>query len=111
MKKILIAAAVAVFATVGAASAQDYAIVGSSEWAIEAKTLETNVGVDFYVNDFTFTPSVDVDYTSATKNMAFTGVNFNVGYAVSDQSTVYLKVEADRDFKYEEAYVGVSFKF
>lgn len=112
MKKILALGAAAVLAAglATAASAEDLSFIGSAEYAFEAEALETKLGAQYDVDNWTFVGLVTVEDTSTT-NFDFTGVELGAAYAVNANIDVYAKLETDGDMNYEEATIGTAFKF
>lgn len=128
MKKILLAAAVAV-GFVGAAHAggladpvveapvvaaerwnEGFHWVGTSYYEFEAETFTTKAGVSYGIDRLTFSTFVEIADTPAT-DLRFEGMDFRVDYAITDNVTTFGAVETDRDFRYEEATIGVAWFF
>ena len=113
MKTFTIAAAITAM-TVTAASAEGLlAGLGGSaeaEYSIENETFSMEAGPDFAFNGFSIAPraygSVDANNT-----VHFDGVGVEAAYGVTRNLSVYGAVQADNDFKYDDAQVGVRFNF
>lgn len=110
MKKIMLAT-VAAFAFVGAASAGTLSYSAYGEYAVEAKTVETGVGVA-YLTDNNFEFSADV-VTLDTPEMSFDldHVDLGVSYAVSVNGDIYATVTLDDELHYNETVVGIKLNF
>jgi hypothetical protein len=109
MKTLIIATAmVAGLST--ASFAEGLSFGGAAEYQVEAEKFETTIGTRYAMGDITFSPSVTASYTNADK-FTIDGVDFTASYTLTENLAVYGKVEADKDFKYEEATVGVAFNF
>lgn len=110
MKTAIFAAALALTATTASAEGFGFSIVGNAEYAVEAETIETNLGAELLVLDaITITPLVT--FAGSTDGFEFAGVELNAAYNVTKNIYVYGRVEADKDFDYNEAAIGVSFAF
>lgn len=107
MKTIVLATA---FATLATSAFAGPAVVGYSEYAVEARTFEVQVGVQLPINDqFMFTPSLVGFGTS--KNFAFSYANFNVTYNLNDNIDLYVDLDTDKNFNYAETTLGLAFSF
>lgn len=109
MMKFLLTTAAATALTTGVASANDLSFKGSLEYAVEAETLEATAGADYTLGKLTLSPVITI--ADMTGDIGFDGLAVTAKYAVLEQVTAYAKVEADADLAYEEATLGVSFKF
>lgn len=107
MKTLALSAIMATAVT--SASANDLAFVGHTEYEVEAETLNLNLGVEVTAGAFTFAPSADFAYVDEDGD--FDGLNFDASYAVTDNVGAYLELELDKDVEYQEATVGVEFRF
>jgi hypothetical protein len=110
MKTAIFAAALALTATTASAEGLGFTIVGNAEYAVEAEAIETNLGAELFVfNAVTISPLVT--FAGTTDSFEFTGVELGATYTVTENFDVYGVVEADKDFEYSEAIIGVSFAF
>lgn len=112
MKTAIFAAALALTATTASADVLglDFAIVGNAEYAVEAETIETNIGAQLaLIPNLTITPLVT--FAGTTDTFEFAGAEIGAAYAVNSNFDVYGVVEANKDFEYSEATVGVAFSF
>jgi hypothetical protein len=110
MKNLMIAAATAAtLSAATAASANDFALVGGIEYTVEAKVIEATVGVEYNVRKFTFAPLLTLN--DSTGNFDFRAVELTVGYAVNSNMNMYVTVDGDSGFNYNEATLGVAFRF
>lgn len=112
--KILSIATLAAMLSVTAAHADGLSLIGDAEYQFEAERFETNLGLAYELNSWTFTPMLTADYTDAN-GLDFAGAELTVSYAIlsgdSANLNAYLRVEADSDFEYSETAVGVAFSF
>ncbi len=109
MKSVMIAVT-ALVAMTGMAMAETPTFVGYSEYAVEANSFEIGAGAELYVLDgFYLTPMVigngDVDAFD------FTRAEVKATYVVNENIDVYGKIKTDADFNYDDAVVGVAFRF
>lgn len=111
MKTAIFAAAIAATsATAASADMFGVTVLGNAEYALEAETIETNIGAEVMVFDaIALTPLVT--FTGNTDGFDFAGVELNASYRVTGNVSVYGKIEADKDFEYNDATLGVSFAF
>lgn len=113
MNKLVIAAAALLLST-SALYADGLSLSGNSEYQIEAERLETNIGLQYDLGDWSFAPMVTVDYTDAD-GLDFDGAELTVSYTIvegdSASLNTYLRVESDDNFEYSETAIGVSFSF
>jgi len=84
--------------------------VGSLDYAIESKTTTAEFGVEFITGDFTITPYLVGSHDSATSTN-FTGAALAVVYGVNANFNVYGEISTDDSFSYDEAILGVGFRF
>ena len=81
-----------------------------AEYSIENKTFSMEAGPDFAFGGVSLAPraygSVDANNT-----VHFDGVGVEAAYGVTRNLSVYGAVQADNDFKYDDAQVGVRFNF
>ena len=109
MKNIMLSA----IATLGlstAAFAGDFAVIGETEYAFEAEAFTIEGGAEYAMNNFTFS-GVALFEDTQTTDFDFTGAEVEVGYAVTDTVTAYVRVDTDDELEYDEAVVGASFRF
>lgn len=109
MMKFLLATAAAMALTTGVASANDLSFKGSVEYAVEAETLEATAGVDYALGKLTLSPVITI--ADMTGDIAFGGLTVTAKYAVLETVSAYAKIETDGDLAYDEATLGVAFKF
>lgn len=113
MKTFAIAAVAALLATT-VAHADGLSFIGDAEYQFEAERFETNLGLAYELNSWTFTPMLTADYTDAT-GMDFVGAELTVAYTILDGDSAslnaYARVETDADFEYSETAIGVAFSF
>lgn len=109
MKTILMAAA-AVLALGTTAYAGDWTFVGSTEYAVKADTLIGEVGAEYAVDRFTFTPTVEFNYRDLSSD-EINSLNLNVAYKLTDEVNVYTKLEVNRNFEQQELTFGVDFRY
>ena len=108
MKTTILAATLAL-TTAGAASAQDYTVFGTAEYAVEADTFEIGVGADIYVGDFTFTPALYADRVADENDL--NRAELTVAYQINGNWAAYATVETDRDWDYAETTFGTRVEF
>lgn len=108
MKKVLLATVVA-FGFASTASAADLSWFGTAEYAVEAQTVETVAGVDVAFGALTVTPALTLNDVAGSFD--FDSADLTVGYDVSDKLNAYVRIEADADFKYSDAAIGVALRF
>lgn len=112
MKNVFLATVAALGVTATAAAADELAFIGSLEHAIEADVTELVAGVEYAptaIAGLTVTPTAT--FNNDAQNFDFAGVDLTVGYAVSTNVTTYVEIAADKNFSYQEATVGVAFRF
>jgi hypothetical protein len=110
MKTAILATAMLISATAASAAGLEFTIVGNAEYAIEAEAVETNLGAELaLMPNLTVKPLVT--FAGTTDAFEFTGVELGATYSVTGNVDVYGVVEADADFEYSEATLGVSFAF
>lgn len=113
MNTFAIAAAASIFAA-SSAYAADVTVFGNTEYQIEAERVESNLGLSYGIQNWTFTPLMTLDYTDAD-NLEFDGAELSISYQFVNKDKVeasaYIRVEADEDFDYSETAVGVSYSF
>ena len=109
MKTLIIATAMAASLSTSA-FAGGLTFGGSAEYQVEAEKFETTVGAAYGMGDITVAPAVTLYYTSADE-LTFDSVEVTVSYTLTENLAVYGTVEADSDFDYQEATVGVAFNF
>ena len=108
MKSVMLAA-VAGLALASAASAADVSYLGYGEYAIEAQTFEVGVGAAVGFGNLTVTPTVIG--SDVAGSFDFDHVEVRADYAVNTNVTAYGKVATDDELRYDEAVLGVAFKF
>ena len=91
------------------ASAGDVFFTGSTEYAIEAETVDLNLGLEVFAGAFTFAPSADFAYVD--EDGTFEGLNLDMSYTLTSNLDAYLELDLDEDVEYQEATVGVAFRF
>lgn len=109
MKTILMAAA-AVFALSTTAYAADWTFVGSTEYAVKADTLIGEVGAEYAVDRFTFTPSIEFNYRDLSSD-EINSLNLNVAYQLTDEVNLYTKLEVNRNFEQQELTFGFNVRY
>lgn len=113
MKTFAIAALAALLATT-VAQADGLSFIGDAEYQFEAERFETNLGLAYELNSWTFIPVLTADYTDAN-GLDFVGAELTVAYTILEGDSAnldaYARVETDADFEYSEAAVGVMFSF
>jgi|TARA_R110001606_G_C15243276_1_gene636522 hypothetical protein len=112
MKTALIAGAIALTST--GAFAQDVAkpltIDGDIAYSVEKKMFDVEVGPTTSLMGLTIAPrahmtlDTDMDYN-------FTGVSTKATYGLSSNLDLYGKINASKNFKYEDITIGVAFSF
>lgn len=110
MKKLLVLTAALFAATAGVAAADDLSFLGKAEYAFEAVTFETKLGVQYDIDNWSFVGLAVVEDT-ATTDLEFTGLELTGAYAVNANIDVYAIVEFDEDLDYTETTIGTAFKF
>ncbi len=113
MKNVIIAAALAgSFASVAVAEGwQRPAVIGKTEYNITTEAWAYNAGVEVNVlPGLTVTPIAKGTYTSAA-GMDFTGAEVGAAYVVTQWTTGYVTLTTDDSWKYQDATVGVRFRF
>ena len=109
MKTLIIA--MAMLTTLATASfAEGVRYGGAAEYQVEAEKFETTVGARYGIGNITLSPSVTAYYTAADK-FAIDTLDFMASYTLTQNLAIYGKVEADKDFSYEETYIGFAFNF
>lgn len=109
MKTLAFCAAMAMTTIATTASADEVVFTGYTEYALEAETVNLNLGTEVYAGAFTVAPSLDFAY--ADEAGTFEGINIDVAYTLTSNANAYLEVDLDNDAKYQEATVGVAFHF
>jgi hypothetical protein len=109
MRNIAIVATAVTFLTASVAVAEGLGVFGSLEYAVEAQTVEANVGLDYAMGDFTITPTATIN--DASGSVEFVGADVTVTYAIVGSTAAYVTVEADSNLNYSDVTVGVSFSF
>jgi len=109
MKKVLLTALAALSLTAGAVAAQDLQFYAEAEYGIEAEVFETELGFDYTVERFTFTPELTASDRSG--NLDFDSFEFTVSYEATESMDVYVRVETDDSFDYNETVFGARFNF
>jgi hypothetical protein len=89
--------------------ADNLAFIGSAQYAFQTRTFETRLGMEYTYNSFTFIPILVGN--NAAGNFNFAGAEFGVRYSVSQNFNLYGVIEADSNFNYSEATIGVAFRF
>ena len=113
MKNVIIAAALAeTFASAAAAEGwQRPAVIGKTEYNITTEAWAYNAGVEVNVlPGLALTPLAKGTYTTAA-GMDFTGAEVNASYVVSPMATGFVTVTTNDKWKYNDATVGVRFRF
>lgn len=108
MKTFAFVAALAVSAT--AATANDLAVIGYTQYEIEAERFETGIGIDYTLDRFSFSPVLKVA-DAPGQSLDFDGVDIGVSYQFTNAVIGYTQVEFNGDFDYQEMTVGVFFRF
>jgi hypothetical protein len=96
-------------AYVDATPAVSTAFVGSLEYAIEADEFEATAGMEIGIDRFTVTPTVIMNDTLG--EFEFSSMELEVSYDLNENVDLYVMVETDEDFDYEETTLGVAFRF
>ncbi len=109
MKTLAFCAAMAMTTIATTASAGEVVFTGYIEYALEAQTVNLNLGTEVYAGAFTVAPSLDFAYAGGAGT--FEGINIDVAYTLTAKTNVYLEVDFDNNAKYQEATVGVAFHF
>ena len=109
MKTTTILAAAFALGTAGVASAQDYSVFGTAEYAVEADTFEIGVGADIYVGAFTFTPAIYADRVADVNDL--NRAELTVAYQINGNWAAYATVETDREWDYAETTFGTRVEF
>lgn len=110
MKVIMIAAATILGTTVMATAADRPTLLGYSEYAVEAETLEVGVGAEaFIANGVSVTPMLVG--LGPTEDFKFDHAEVQVDYQVDQNWTLYGRVETDEDFDYKDTFVGAKLRF
>ena len=107
MRTLALAGAFAVLSS--AAMAEDFSVIGNTEYAVEAAEINTNIGVEVIFGNLIVSPLLNI--SGSTDSIGFAGVELNAIYAVNSTMNLYGKIEADDEFGYDEATVGVAFRF
>ena len=110
MKNVMFGAIAALGLSVASAQANDLALIGETEYAIEAETFTLEGGAEYTINDFTFSGVAQFEDTK-NADFDFAGVEVEAGYALTESVTAYVRVEADDDLEYDETVVGAAFRF
>ena len=87
-------------------SAQDNLdVIGYLEYNFEAENMESGVGVEYTYESLTVTPMfIFTDHDVERAEVTF-------DYGISDTTNVYFRLESNEDFEFEEATVGIGFRF
>ena len=112
MKNVFLATVAALGLTATAAAADEFAVIGGIEYAWEAETTETTLGVEYapaFVAGLTITPTFTMN--DAGQDFGFSSADLTVAYDVAEGVNVYATVESDDDFNYAETTVGLAFRF
>ena len=109
MKTMIIGAIAALSLTATTVAANELAWTGTTEYGIESQVFEVEVGAEYVIDQFYIAPSVRAD--NALDGFDFTGGDIELGYIASQNVDVYVRVEFDNDFNYDETVLGVSFRF
>lgn len=108
MKSVMLAA-VAGLALATAASAADVSYLGYGEYAVEAQTFEVGVGAELGFGQLTITPTLIG--SDVAGSFDFDHAEVRADFAVNANVTAYGKIATDDELRYDEATVGVAFKF
>ena len=112
MKNVFLAVVAALGLTATAAAADEFAVIGGIEYAWEAETTETTVGVEYtpaFIPGLAVTPTLTMN--DVGQDFDFASAELSVAYYVTNNVNVYATVETDNDWDYEETTIGVSFQF
>lgn len=110
MKKIMLAT-VAAFAFAGAASAGSLSYSAYGEYAVEAESIETGVGVAYLLdNNLEFSAEV-VAIDTPEVSFEVDHVDLGVSYGVNPNADIYATVTLDDELRYDETVLGVALKF
>lgn len=90
-------------------SAFAVSVAGSVEYNIETESLDVEVGPTVSVWLVDITPTLNGSY--ANSEFAFDGMDVKVLYPAAYGLDAYVTVSADDELKYNEATVGIAFKF
>ena len=111
--KYLTSAAIAAFLAVAGTAAyaenQNLDVIGGMEYAFEAETFETYVGVEYTYESFVVTPIVVINDTSG--DFEFDYMELTVAYTFNDNVSAFVRVDTDENFDYNDAYIGVDLRF
>ena len=84
-------------------------VMGSVEYAVEAETTSFDLGT--YVGFGNFGVSPLANFSDASGSFDFDGAEVTATYMFGSNIDLYATIEADADFEYTEAKVGVAFAF
>lgn len=107
MNKLILALIGSIAAT--SAAAQDVSPWAELEYAAEAQTVETTLGVDFNLSNFTITPSLIADDQSG--DFEFSSAELEAAYSINSNVDAFVRLETDKDFNYDESVFGVALRF
>jgi hypothetical protein len=111
MKSVILATAIAMTSTAAFAadgSLLPVPVLGSVEYAVEAETISLELGTYIGFGNFGVSPLVNFSGTDA---IDFDGAEVTATYMFGSNFDLYATIEADADFEYTEAAVGVAFAF
>jgi hypothetical protein len=109
MKTLMIAAVTATALSASVANANDLALLGGLEYAVQAESFEATAGLEYGIAGLTLTPVITLN--DASGDFKFAAAEFTVGYSFSTTVNVYATVEADSNWKYTETTLGVALRF
>jgi hypothetical protein len=112
MKSVILATAIAMTSTAAFAadgSLLPIPVMGSVEYAVEAETTSFDLGTYIGIGNFGVSPLANFSDTSGSFD--FDGAEVTATYMFGSNVDLYATIEADADFEYTEATVGVAFAF
>lgn len=84
-------------------------VMGSVEYAVEAETTSFDLGTFVGFGNFGVSPLAN--FSDASGSFDFDGAEVTATYMFGTNIDLYATIEADADFEYSEAKVGVAFAF
>jgi len=110
MKSVIFAAAMAIGAT-SAAHAGEWAMLGETEYAVEADVFSLEAGAEYAWDKFRVTGMLNMDNDTISDEFDFTGADVEFGYQLSENIEAYARVELDDGLEYSDVVIGATFRF
>lgn len=111
MKSVILATAFVLTSTAAFASDSllPVPVMGSVEYAVEAETTSFDLGTYIGFGNFGLSPLAN--FSDASGSFDFDSAEVTATYMFGSNIDVYATIEADADFEYSEAKVGLAFSF